>query len=198
MVQSNTDGIPNRCSSIHSIPIEHVAAPTSVLSAVHSLALPCPVLDFCVLPASSKMGEEEGQTLLLSTDPAWEHRQDGGKSFFPNNDGNAWTKSKKRSRRANKNGAEEGKTTEADVTPAPEDVVMDEEEATVNAPTTAAGEDLAGFTQAQIEEMSRSPFRVVRVQDDGSVSGHRGGATRFVGIVTDMVRLVNPSYRCKT
>lgn len=133
------------------------------------------------------MGEEQSQTLLLSTDPAWEHRQDGGKSFFPNNDGNAWTKSKKRSRRANKNGADTGKTTEAEVTPAPEDVVMDEEEAAFNAPsTTTAGEDFAGFTQAQIEEMSRSPFRVVRVQDNGSVSSRCGGVAAVI-FFTDMV-----------
>ena len=65
---------------------------------------------------------------------------------------------------------------------------MDEEEAAFNAPSTAtAGEDLAGFTQAQIEEMSQSPFRVVRVQDDGSVSGRCGRAAESAIAVSDMI-----------
>lgn len=95
---------------------------------------------------------------MLSIDPAWEHRQDGGKSFYPSQDSSAWNKSKKK---ANKSGKNKGK--------AVEDVVMDDEEAALNA---ESGEvrDLGGFTEEQIREMSGSPFRVVRVRDDGEVS----------------------------
>jgi hypothetical protein len=101
---------------------------------------------------------------LLSTDPAWEYRQDGGKSFFPNLDSSAWTKHKKKGGKGGKGG--KGKAKEA----AAEDVVMDEEEAALNADAAEEVRDLAGFTKTQIEEMSGSPFRVVRVRDDGNVS----------------------------
>ena len=102
---------------------------------------------------------------MLSIDPAWEHRQDGGKSFFPNLDSSAWSKAKKKTK-----GDKKKAKGQAGAAPVAEDVVMDEEEAALNEDVVQPPRDLGGFTEEQIKEMSGSPFRVVRVGEDGDVS----------------------------
>lgn len=151
------------CSSLHTVPIEHIVAPVSVLSAVHSHQLPYPVLDFCPLPiappptetttTSNEALDPPSRDVLVSLDPAWKYRQDGGQSFFPSQGTNAWTKSKRREKRQKK---EANKSTQ-------DAVAMDTTQ-------DAAKEEAEGPSAVEMEQIKASPLRVLRIHRNGAVS----------------------------
>lgn len=80
------------CSALFAFDLDEATAASSAdvgrrpQPLVKAFPLPAPVLDFVSLPTSvmgSAAATQQQQHILVSTDPAWKHRLDGGRAFDP-------------------------------------------------------------------------------------------------------------------
>lgn len=110
----------------------------------------CPVLDFCRLPSDG------AQRILVSLDPAWRQRIDGGLAFFPPKPAFVPRPNRKRGGKEPAAGEPEGK------------------EAPVEA--EARTEEM-GLKEEDVQEMVRDVFMVLEIGSDGKfvdvTSAHR-------------------------
>lgn len=144
---------PFRASAIHSVPAASLMSQeTSKPESIKTFETTCPVLDFCHLPSGSST-----QKLLVSLDPAWRQRIDGGLAYFPPRPTVIAKSNRKRAKQAL---VEAEKAESEETKPAAEPVVPE------------------AFAEEQLTEMARDVFIVLELGVDGGFSdvtaAHRG------------------------
>lgn len=156
-------GLSQSASAIHSVPAAALLSPeTSKPEAIKTFETACPVLDFCNLASGSST-----QKLLLSLDPAWRQRIDGGLAYFPPRPTVVAKSNRKRAKQA----LAEAENAEA------ESKVEEE-------PVVAVAE---GFTGEQVKEMARDVFVVLELGEDGEFRDVTDAHQEFVqGIQSEL------------
>lgn len=143
----------NSASAIHSVPAASLSSSdTAIADKINTFETTCPVLDYCRLPSDGS------QKLLVSLDPAWRQRIDGGLAFFPPKAAFVPRPNRKKA----------GKTPAAGEPEA--------EGAKVEAESTKTEEE-GGLTEEDVQEIIRDVFMVLEIGPDGKfrdvTSAHR-------------------------
>ncbi|KAJ9103770.1 hypothetical protein QFC21_002232 [Naganishia friedmannii] len=159
-------------SAIHSVPAGALLSQeTATPQVVKTFQTPYPVLDFCKLPSSDDDTCGGGaQRLLLSLDPGWRQRIDGGHSWFP-------PKTVIVSRASKKKAASASAVVVAAGGDATEEKVV-VEETQVEEPAAAAA--TTGLTDDDVREMTRDVLMVLEIGQDGGFTDVTDAHRAFV------------------
>ncbi|KAI5453713.1 tRNA (guanine-N(7)-)-methyltransferase non-catalytic subunit trm82 [Naganishia albida] len=152
-------------SAIHSVPAASLSSrDTAAAETISTFETTCPVLDFCRLPSDG------AQRILVSLDPAWRQRIDGGLAFFPPKPAFVPRTNRKRGGKEPAAGEPEGK------------------EAPVEA---EAREEEMGLTDEDVQEMVRDVFMVLEIGSDGKFVDVTSAHRQFVEGIQNELQKVN-------